>query len=150
MSATGFASALDLVWTPGDQRHSARLHWQSQWHTINDRQSVNGRVKCVPLALPVLWTLCGLQMIKDTQHGSTGRASGTQSPFPDIRPASATPPGFARDPKEPSRSAVMSICPSSLINRDSFPRPAPFHGLKDNQRGHSIHVAQFNARHDGA
>ena len=39
----------------------------------------------------------------------------------------------------------MSICPSSLINRDSFPRPAPFYGLKDNQRGHSNHVAQFNA-----
>ena len=37
-----------------------------------------------------------------------------------------------------------------LMNRDSFPRPAPFHGLKDNQRGHSIQVARFNARHGGA
>ena len=47
-------------------------------------------------------------------------------------------------------TVVMSICPSRLINRDSFPRPAPFYGLMDSQRGHSIHVAQFNARHGGA
>ena len=52
MSATGFASALDLVWTPGDQRHSARLHWQSQWHTITAPPTFDLPVRTRPDHLP--------------------------------------------------------------------------------------------------
>ncbi len=92
-SATGYASALDLLWTYGEQRHSPSSHWQSQWHTNTDHVGWTWKIQLSATgsasALDIVWTLGEPRRTSRSHWQSQWH---TNNDGPDIRTGDATPP----------------------------------------------------------